>query len=606
MSLQERMKIKREQKQARDGTPKAAKAIESKRVVYTPDFIASPMEQIRELAIDHDVKLALNPLMVDEESNEYDQRSTIYKVPINEETVKKFDILCKLTAKCNRYITHVKYLTSDPDIPLHFFPLLECSIVRADPSNHMIPMLKSSPLLTTTDTAGTNTATSTTSTGTGMLGPTSGHNVDFTTPYTPPNLLPSPKNRPPTNNIFNESPDDKWLLYLRCASGSRSDLSSWGSLESSLQEGRWVSEKLIVKWSLQLVRSLWTLHSHFCTYGSLYSCDVTLVSDETIISMKGVKDTYILKTEERAMSENLYNQDFKGVYLRSNELLRRLEKERKEMIRQIAAKAAEGGSSSGEDEGDGVGGLSAPTTQLLAPVVIETAQDREDRRKLFVMGNTKERQYMLLTEEKKSKLAAPSKRKKDVVLPPPSSNRKDAWLRIPFVGMQQVEYVSGIKSTATTTGATGVTTAAAAATSAEDSDNSSGQFSLDTYATTGSSLMTKHTDRPQKNNYLGAIGDNKQLQIEHIPKNKTLLVNTNADNKHPSTAKDHSADLLKYVKPPVDEHPKKKKFIFYPKLQKNVPPFVKVAKLTKTIVPGIRYSIIIICLFYLCNYFNCP
>jgi hypothetical protein len=595
MSLHDRLKVKRQQKRANDRLERnllkeQEEQERAKKVVV--DVELSLVDQIKELAIENDIKLSLKPLMIDEESNEYDQRSTIYKVPVTKESVDRFRLLCNLTFQNNKYVGGLKFQKSvDPDVQIHVFPVLECSLVRADPSNPKFTIRTRSdnhPLYVIPRITAEGSSSSLMDCTSEKSPRPSGQESDLTSTKQAP-TAPSPPPPPPLSSSLQKTSSDQekeWLLYLRCTSGSRQDLSSWGSLESSLQEGRWVSEKLIVKWSLQLVRTLWQLHNQYHTFGSMYSRDISLVSDQTIVSMNNAKITYITKTEERGMAMNLYNKDYKGVYIRSDAMLTRLNLEREDIIRK-KKQLEKQKSGLFEDEGDGAGGLidSVPTNNLFSydPDQAESPPDRESMRKLFTATDQTERESILASIGGSSVNEKRKKKFKETVIVPEASNRKDAWLQLPFEEIYKPSYVESATSKLEV-----------------NDDATSINSSMFSYTTASSFTSTMSCDAPpivpKKKKGSKEIGENTQLQMEFIPRPQAVV---SKNVKRVAEKSTNAPDLEKYATPEIDEYEKKKKFMHHVDLAKRVPSLLGVKKLSKKIVPQKRFVMFFFLSFFL-------
>ena len=587
MSLSDRLSVKRKQFQEKEKVAKTRLRDEEKKKERASRALNVPyVDQIKELAIDHNIKLSMKPIMIDEVNNEFDQQTTVYKFPVTENNVENFKLLCKLTSHSRKYLGSMSYVKQDPDCPIHFFPILECSLLQADPDDPMYPLSAKSlnhplyvvPKIASEDSSMSqmdktlSVASANSSTSPPPSGEQCGNSsISSGNPSRSPSgrrIGLSPAKRTPSPLPMGvKTTSDKWLLYVRYVSGSREDFSSWGSLESCLREGRWVSGKLIIKWSLQLVRSLWHLHSHCFTFGSMHSHDITLVSDETAVSLNNALRTYETKTEERGLAMNLYNKDYEGVYIRTSAMLEKLRLKREEIIRRKALLEKQ---RSGviEDPGDGVGGLmdSVPVRNIFTPP--EGATDRDAMRKLFAATDASERESILESLNETVETLEDIRKKYKVIVPE-ASTRKDAWLQIPFEEQSKVSYV--VSSFKLMNGLDGDD-----ATSVD-----SGLFS----DTTGNNLESHSVadvpqpTRPVKRKGRLVIGENKLLKMEAFQPPECEMKDESPERVNQSKLNYLKKDGMQNI----DQ--KKKNFFFHKGLSKRLASAMKVKFLSKRIVP---------------------
>lgn len=567
MSLYDRLKAKRHQKRANDRLERHLLREEEARKRREGDLIElSLIDQIKETAIDNDVKLSLKPLMIDEDSNDYDERSTVIKLPVTQESVDKFKVLCDFSSQVSKYMSGVSVRAGVPDVPIHLFPVLECALILEDPENKGFPVRQKREvhpmMVIDRSESGSEHSTSESSLLTSSVG--------------------SVPQQPPSTSSPSSSLSSSFLLYLRVASGTRDDQSSWGTLESSLLEGRWVSEKLIVKWSVQLMRTLWQLHSQFVTFGSLYSKDVCLVSDDTVVALNDAKNVYVKVTEERAMAMNLYNKHFEGVYIRTSAMLDRLKLEREGIIRKKKLLERQKSGAFYEDPGDGVGGLIdavPPSADMFAHLDRgDSPPDRESMRKLFMSNEPSERDFILTSINGKSRTNAPWKlQNMGPEVMPEAANRKDAWIKMPFDEEMAVKYTTASEPFADMDDVTSI---------------GSDMFSYST-TTSVSSLMPGgegmfSSPKLQKS----IIGDNRQLKIEHIPKLKAVDASSHGSQSEKATQKvlnPNLPDLEKYTTPVVDKYAKVRPCVKHSKLFNRVPkPSPQQKKKLSTLVVPIK------------------
>lgn len=616
MSLEDRLRVKRQQKRAEDRKTSIRLKQEEDEA---PKRELTVAEKIQEVAIEYDIKLSLKPILVDDVTNEYDQRSKVYKMPVNEETLQLFTVMCKLTQQSNKYIGSIKYQKSvAPDCPIHFFPILECSLLRADSSRPMCPINSRStkhPLYVepsfTPEEEASSTKTpldrtlskaqslsrshSQSQPNSGKLqhqgSLSSGSSYSYseseaTTTIsgkhspTPPKVLGFPPK--PSFGHPDRQKKEEWLLYIRFTSGSRDDKSSWGSLEYNLAEGRWVSEKLIVKWALQVVRSLWHLYRDGYTFGTIHSKDICLVSDQTVVSMNEAKLTYITKTEERGMALNLYNSQYKGVYIRSEAMLNKLNLERQDIIRKKKQLERQN-SDIIEDPGDGVGGLMdnvAPPNLLTHDFLnrAESPTDRNAMRKLFSAADADERDSILNSIG--GNIVKGKSKKKDVKIVPEASNRKDAWLQLTLENCMEVKYLeSSIPSGGGGDDATSIA-----------SDFFSHASSLDSFG------MVPEVPKQSKKKRKGppVIGENNLLRIEQLPKPKPI--ESFSETTAPKVKLVNTPDLEKFATPKIDEYERTKKLTFHGDVMNRLAHLGKLPKkkLSMILVPCKRYMYVFV------------
>ena len=74
-------------------------------------------------------------------------------------------------------------------------------------------------------------------------------------------------------------------LFIRSPFGSSEENTSAPTLYTHISEGKWISEKIILRWTLQILKSIFEAHKKFLTFPPFDARDIFLLSDEFILAV---------------------------------------------------------------------------------------------------------------------------------------------------------------------------------------------------------------------------------------------------------------------------------------------------------------------------------
>lgn len=98
--------------------------------------------------------------------------------------------------------------------------------------------------------------------------------------------------------------DEENFLFLRIPFGSSKDKTLAHTLHAHIIEGKWISEKILLRWTVQLLCSLLNAHKNFMTFPAYDINDIFLQSDELILSahkmhLNAIKQRELREEEEK-------------------------------------------------------------------------------------------------------------------------------------------------------------------------------------------------------------------------------------------------------------------------------------------------------------------
>jgi hypothetical protein len=97
--------------------------------------------------------------------------------------------------------------------------------------------------------------------------------------------------------------DETESIFLRIPFGSCEDKTIANTLHSHVAEGKWISEKILLRWTLQLLTSLFNAHKAYLTFPAFDSKDIFLHSDELILSARKMHSVAMRNRDVREEEE---------------------------------------------------------------------------------------------------------------------------------------------------------------------------------------------------------------------------------------------------------------------------------------------------------------